>query len=152
MNSKLGAELMKVGCPKKYCAKPNLLSDILPILISSIIVAYFSGNLLNAGGFTFVTTLIIEGVFVAFCLSFFYFSFKGVRQRLSETYMSVRENGIYGIRAVNGYKNATFELEYSSITSCTSKTDRIFIKTKDEKIVMTLEKAAEVTALINEKL
>lgn len=151
MYSDLGNEIKKVRCPDKYCSTKFTAGDFLPILLASIVVAYFSGTLLSAGGINIILTVLIETVFVVGMCFFTNILFKGVKKRLAETYISICENGICGIWAVNGYKNAEFKALYGEITKVTYRGDRVVITTNHGKIVLTLNDVTENVALICKK-
>ena len=151
MTEYFGAEILKSSCPEKYLRKSSLISDCLSTFVAFLIVAYFSGNLFKAGGLNSVTIIIIEAVVILFFTVLTYFLFKGVKKRLSETYISICENGICGIRAVNGFKNAPFSVSYDGITKISHKSDRVYIDSNQGKIILTLNNAEEAVRLIREK-
>ena len=147
----LGNELKRDACPEKYYKPSGLIKDTIPTLISLIIVAFFSGSLFNGGGINTVVTVLIEIVFIGLVYTCIYFMFKGTRKRLSETYISVCENGICGVYPVTGMKNKAFSLRYDEIKKLTAKRELLTICTEKETIRLTLSDASATAALINER-
>ena len=78
--------------------------------------------------------------------------FGGIKKRLSETYISVMEKGIAGVYAVNGYRNAAFEIPYEDITYASYRGDRATIETKQGKFTFLLEHVSETGGLIFQDL
>lgn len=147
----MGTEIKRDQCPEKYYAKGSIIKDSIPIIISILIVAFFSGSLFSESGMDTVITIIIEIVFSLILYSVFFFMFKGTKKRLAETYISVCENGITGICPLNGYKNKSFEVHYNEITKLTVKGERLFLNTTKGKITLTLKDAAGTAAAIRSR-
>ena len=147
----LGQEILRDKCPEKYCSKNSFFSDILPILLASVVVAIMSGTMFNKAGINIFTTVVMDVLVIMFLCGLFLVLFSGVKKRLAQTYISVCEKGICGIRAINGYKNGMFEIVYADILKVTNKGERVIIETKIGKIIMTLSKAEETVNLIKEK-
>lgn len=147
----MGNELKRDMCPEKYYAKGSIIKDTLPTVIALIVVAFFSGSMFNGSGLNAVITILIEVVFVFAFYGFIFFMFKGMKQRLSETYISVCENGVCGVCTLNGYKNKTFELSYGEITKMTVKGERLFLYSGKGNVILTLKDATDTAALIKDK-
>lgn len=148
----MGNEILRDSCPEKYCKKGNLFIDALPVLIASVVVAYFSGTLFKGSGMQTVIIIVIEVVVILGLYGIFYFFMNGMKKRLAETYISVCDNGICGVCPINGYKNREFSHTYSEITNVTVKGERIFIDTASGRIALTLNNALAVAQAINSKL
>ena len=148
----LGNELKKDTCPEKYCKQGSFVAESLPILVSSLIVAFFSGNLFQASGVSVAVTVAVEAVFVAVIYGMFFFFMKGMKKRLAETCICVCEGGVLGICALNGFKNRQFCLPYSQITRMEVKKDRLFLYGAKERVILTLKDAPGTAALIQSKL
>ena len=147
----MGDEIKRDKCPEKYYANSNVFKDTFPTIIALLVVAFFSGNLLNGSGFNIVITLIIEFVFIGLMYGFITFMFKGIKTRLSETYISVCEKGVSGICQLNGYKNRTFELMYNEINKVDVKGERLFLYSKKGNVVLILRDTSETASLIRNK-
>lgn len=148
----LGIELKRDACPPKYCSQGSAFADSIPTLIAVVIVAFFSGNLFNAGGMDFAITLVIEIVFAALLYGFTFIMFRGMKKRLAETYISICEHGVCGICPQNGYKNREFSLLYGEITKVAVKGERLFLYSRGGNVVLTLQSAGETSALIQNKI
>lgn len=148
----LGNELKRDFCPLKYCSQGSVFAESIPTLIAVVIVAFFSGNLFNASGMDLAITLVIEIIFAALLYGFTFIMFRGMKKRLAETYISVCENGICGICPQNGFKNREFSLLYSEITKVIVKGERLFLYSRKENVVLTLQNAGETSALIQTKI
>ena len=147
----MGNEIGRDTCPEKYCKTENPLLSSLPVLAALVVVAFMSGNLFAGSGMSTVVTLVIECIFVGGLYAFFTVFTNGGKKRMAETYISVCENGICGICPVNGFKNRNFEITYENLRKLEVKGERLFIKTDTEKVVLTLNDAAGIAALIREK-
>ena len=75
-----------------------------------------------------------------------------MKKNLSETCISVCENGIYGIRAVAGFKKIPFCIEYYQIKRAVPKGDRLLVDTKESSFVIILENSENTADLINTML
>lgn len=148
MSHTLGSELLRDQCPQKYYSKTSLYKDIVPIVISAVIVSFFLGTLFDSAGLSWWITLSIQIGFVILFSVIFYVVFGGIKKRLSETYISVMEKGIAGVYAVNGYRNAAFEIPYEDITYASYRGDRATIETKQGKFTFILEHVSETVGLI----
>ncbi len=148
MPQDFGIELFKDQCPEKYYCKSSLYKDIVPVIIAAVIVAFFSGNLLISSGLGWLVSLLIEVGFILLFSLMFYVLFGGIKKRLSQTYISIREKGICGIYAVNGYRNAPFQIPYEDITYVSYQGDRAVIETKQGKLTFVLEQVSKTVELI----
>ncbi len=148
----MGNEIIRDKCPDKYFKKGNLFIDALPVLIASLVVAYFSGSLFKGSGMETAIVIVVEAVFIFGLYGLFYWFMGGMKKRLAETYISVCENGICGICPINGYKNREFSHTYSEITKVIVKGERIFIDTVSGRIALTLNDANGVGNIINSKI
>ena len=148
----MGNEIKRDQCPEKYCKKGNLIVDALPVLVASLLVAYFSGNLFKGSGMETAIVIIVEVVFIFGIYGLFYWLMGGMKKRLAETYISVCENGICGVCPINGYKNRSFSHTYAEITKVTVKGERMFIDTASGRIALTLNDAKGVGDIINAKI
>lgn len=147
----MGEELKRDCCPEKYCAKGSVIKDSIPTIVALVIVAFFSGDLFIGSGLSSVVTILIEIVFVLLMYSVIFVMFKGMKQRLAETFISVCENGVCGVAPLNGYKNKTFSLTYAELTKLVVKGERLFLYSKNETVALTLQDAAGTAALIKSK-
>lgn len=143
-----GNELLRDQCPQKYYSKNSLYKDIIPVIVAAVVISFFSGNLFISSGLSWLISLLIEIGFIVLFSIVFYFLFGGIKKRLSETYISVREKGICGIYAVNGYKNATFSIPYEDINFVRYHGDKATIETKQGKFTLILEHVSETVELI----
>lgn len=143
-----GNELLRDQCPKKYYSKNSLYKDIIPVIVAAVVISFFSGNLFISSGLSWLISLLIEIGFIVLFSIVFYFLFAGIKKRLSETYISVREKGIYGIYAVNGYKNATFSIPYEDIRFISYQGEKAVIETNQGKLIFVLENVSETVELI----
>ncbi len=149
----LGNEIMRDSCPEKYSKAGSLFKETVPVIVALVLVSLWSGSLFQGGGVGGAITLIIEIVFVAGMYAFLFFVLKGSKKRLSETYISICENGVCGVCPFNGFKNRDYCVSYNSITKVVVKKDQLFIYSKgDRTAVFTLHKAREAAALIQSKL
>lgn len=146
----MGSEIKRDMCPEKYYAKGSIIKDTIPTIIALVIVAFFSGNLFNGSGINIVITIIIEAVFVCLMFGFVFFMFKGLKKRMSETYISMCKNGVCGV-CPNGFKNKTFELPYNEITKMVIKGERLFLYSNKGNVTLTLRDAAGTASLIKSK-
>ena len=128
MSQDFGNELLRDQCPQKYHSKSSLYKDIIPVIIAAVIVSFFMGNLLESSGLNWL--------------------FSGIKNRLSKTYISVREKGICGIYAVNGYHNAAFLIPYEDIRYVSYHGEKAILETRQGKFTFLLEHASETVALI----
>lgn len=147
----MGNEIKRDVCPEKYCAVGSVVKDSIPVLISIVLVAVFSGNLFNGAGLAMLPVVLVEAVVVLLMYGLYCLMLRGAKKRLAETYISVCENGVHGVYPLNGYKNAPFELSYSSVTGVTAKGERLILTSGRKKIVLTLKDAKGTAALIQEK-
>lgn len=148
----MGNEIKRDMCPEKYWGKGSVAKNVLPILISLIIVDLFTGTLfVNGASVDLAVTIIMDAVVtLAFC-GVFTFVFKKASKSLAETYISVCEYGVCGICPINGYKNREFELAYDEITKLTVKGERLFLYSSKGNVTLTLKDAAGTAELIKSK-
>ena len=146
----LGQELKKDMCPEKYYAKGVTPSDIIPVTIALLIVAFFSGSLLNGAKINMGIIIAFESAFVLGLGAFLFFMVKGQKKRMAEVYISVCQYGICGVCHFNGFKNRPFELPYNQISAIEVKGDRIIITAQKEKAILTLTDALGTEAAIRE--
>ena len=152
MNPSFGAILKSDKCPEKYCSKSSIWKESLPVLIAVILVSVTSGRLLTSGGAKLAVTILIDVVICGGMYALFYFLFSGMKKRMAETYINVCEGGIFGVRAVNGYKNDSFAVSYFEISDATYRGDRAIINTARGKMVFMLSDARGTVELIHHKI
>ena len=148
MSQNFGNELFRDQCPQKYYSKNSLYKDIIPVIIAAVVISFFSGNLFESSGLSWLVCLLIEIGFIVLFSVVFYVLFGGIKKRLSETHISIRETGICGIYAVNGYKNAPFAIPYGDIKFVSYQGERAVIETAQGKFTFVLEHVSETVALI----
>ncbi len=148
MAHEFGTELLRDQCPEKYYSKKSLFKDIVPIVIAAVIVSFFSGSLLKSMGLGLWYTILVAIGFVIVFSVIFFAVFGGIKKRLSQTYISVMESGISGIYAINGYRNAAFEIPYEDVSFVSYRGDRAVIETKQGKFTFILEHAPETVEMI----
>lgn len=148
----MGNELKRDFCPEKYCAQETVFVESLPVLFAVVVVAFFSGNLFDAGGMHLAITILMEIVFAGALYGFSFFLFRGMKKRLSETYLSVCEKGVCGICPKNGYQNREFSLLYAAIDKVDVKGERLFVYSKKGNVVLTLKDAQGTATLIRTRM
>ncbi len=147
----MGEELKKDRCPDKYCRTDNMFKDIIPVLLALLFVTYVSGTMLNEGTGNTLVTVIVEVLTYVALTALYSSMIKKQKQRLAETYIRVCENGVYGVFAVNGYKNKRFDLYYEDISRITVKKDRLFIYSRNGNVNLWLTDPQGVADVIRSK-
>lgn len=145
----MGNEILKDTCPQRFYDKSGIIKDTLPIIIAVVIVALFSGNLFSKAGINSLINLIIEVCFIFTFGIVFYFLFAKIKSKFSETYISVCENGICGVKDAGGFKNEPFCYEYWQINGVVSKGEKLLVDTVDGRFVILLENSENTARLIN---
>ena len=148
MSQDFGNEFIRDQCPQKYHSKSSLYKDIIPVIIAAVIVSFFMRNLLESSGLNWLFSTLIAIGFTVLVSFLFYILFGGIKNRLSKTYISVREKGICGIYAVNGYHNAAFLIPYEDIRYVSYHGEKAILETRQGKFTFLLEHASETVALI----
>lgn len=144
----MGNEIRRDTCPQKYTKKGSFIKDSLPIIISLLVVAFFSGNLFVGSGMNTVLVVVIEIIIVLALYGVFYVFLGKMKKRQAETYISICEKGICGICPLNGYKNKSFTLYYNEIARVNVKGERLFVYSPKGNVSLTLNDAAGSAALI----
>lgn len=151
MPQALENEITRDFCPEKYYCKRSLYQDIIPIVVAAVIVAFFSNTLLDFAGFAWYWNLLIEFLFVALLGIAFYMVYGGIKNRLSQTFLCVCEEGVFGVCAVSGYKNEKFSVRYEDVIMASYQGDTAIIETKKRKFTFVLENVSETIDLICKK-
>ena len=147
----MGNEIKRDTCPDRYLKKVNPIKDILPVAFALLVVAFFSGKLMYAGGINMVAIVSFEVLFVCLMTGFVYYVLRGSKARLAETYISVCEDGVKGICPKNGYRNKTFELTYSEIARIKVRRKRLRLYSYKGNVVLVLKDAKATAELIRSK-
>ena len=145
----LGSELMKDSCPKKYYSNSVMVSGMLPSVLAFLVVAVLIGFFLHKV-MKLTVLLIIMGVLFVLMFVGMFSLFRGMCKRLSETKISVCENGIEGIVCL-GQMNSTFCVGYDEISKVQTGTDRIVITVSYGTLNLLVHEPETLADLIREK-
>ena len=144
-----GNELMHDSCPKKYYSNSVIVSGMLPSILAFLVVAALVSFFLHKVMDLTVILIVVGVLFVLMFIGMFSL-FRGMCKRLSETKISVCENGIEGVVCL-GQMNSTFCVGYDEISKVQTGTDRIVITVSYGTLNLLVHEPEQLADLIREK-
>jgi len=144
-----GTELMHDSCPKKYYSNSVIVSGMLPSILAFLVVAALVSFFLHKVMDLTVILIVVGVLFVLMFIGMFSL-FRGMCKRLSETKISVCENGIEGVVCL-GQMNSTFCVGYDEISKVQTGTDRIVITVSYGTLNLLVHEPEQLADLIREK-
>ena len=145
----LGSELLRDSCPKSHYSAASIISSILPGLIIYVLVAIFAGSLMTPS-LPLPAVVAIMVALLALLGGVMFSMFKKLAKRLSETYISVCEDGITGIVCL-GQVNSTFCVRHEEISAVITGKDRIVITVPNGTLNLIVHEPEKLADLIREK-
>lgn len=145
----LGNELLRDCCPKSHYSASTIVSGLLPSLIAYVLVAVFAGSLMTPA-IPLPVVVAIMAALLALLGGFMFSMFKKLAKRLSETYISVCEDGITGIVCL-GQTNSTFCVRHEEISKVITGKDRIVITVPNGTLNLIVHEPEKLAELIREK-
>ncbi len=145
----LGRELKRSVVPQKYCNKSSLIGDLLPSAVIFLLIEVYSCLLMNES-FGIISFIIGFVTYIGF-MTALYFAFAKIKKSLATTYMTVCENGIYGVYS-KGISTQEYCIPYSDIKSFSSKKDYIrIVSASSGAFLQYLEDAVQIAEIIGSR-